>query len=342
MTIRVGVIGCGQIAKVRHIPEFAGNPAVTISALCDVEEEKAASLAREFGVKKVFTDYRELLKENLDAVSICTPNALHAEMAVAAAEAGKHVLVEKPMAVTLEQADQMIKAANENNVYLMVGQNQRLAPMHKVAKKILESKMLGRVESFRTTFGHPGPEYWSPSGKWFFQKDIAFAGSMADLGVHKADLIRYLVGDEVAEVGAFVARYEKPGDVEDNSVCILRFKNGVVGTLTTSWTYAPKEDNSTVIHCEKGTIKLGLDPNNPVKVEFSEPGRGEAVFDVPTIQTNEDGGQFNSGVIDEFVHCIQEEIPPAISGDEGRKALEIVLAAFKAAEESTIAKLPLN
>lgn len=342
MTVRVGVIGAGQIAKRRHIPEYDAHPNVTIRALCDIDEGKAATLATEYGIKKVCTDYQQILDDgDIDAVSICTPNYLHAPITIAAANAGKHILVEKPMATTLEEADAMVQAAKENEVMLMVGQNQRLAPIHQVAKRVLQSGMLGRVTSFRTTFGHPGPEYWSPTGKWFFSKKEAWAGAMADLGVHKADLMRWLIGDEVQEVAAFISCFEKPGDVDDNAICILRFKKGIIGTLTASWTYKPKEDNSTIIYCEKGTLKLAADPDNPILVEFAQPGKGEATFEVPKLQSNEAGGQSSSGVIDAFIDCLESGHAPTINGEEGRRALEIIIAAFQSADDSRVVQLPL-
>lgn len=340
MTLKVGVIGCGQIAKMRHVPEYAANPNAEIVALCDVIEEKAKKMAAEYDVPEVYTDYKELLsKADVDAVSICTPNYLHAPMTIAAAEAGKHVLVEKPMATSLEEADAMIKAAADNNVSLMVGHNQRLAPMHVIAKKVLDSGMLGKVNSFRTTFGHPGPEYWSPTAKWFFQKDKAWAGAFADLGVHKADLMRWLLGDEVVEVASFRGTFEKEADVEDNAVCILRFSKGTIGVLEASWTYKPIEDNSTIIYCEKGTLKLAAEPCRPVVAYLAQPGKGEMVFEVPGLQTNEEGGQFNSGVIDAFVNSIIAGEKPPIPGEEGRAALAIIIAAMKAGDEGTIIRL---
>lgn len=343
MTIKIGVIGCGQIARHRHIPEYAANKDVELVAFCDIDQEKARTLAAKYGGKKVFTDYQELLaQKEVQAVSICTSNYLHAPITIAAAEAGKHILVEKPMATSLKEADAMIQAAARNKVFLMVAHNQRLAPMHQIAKKIIDSGMMGRVYSVRTSFGHAGPENWSPTGKWFFKKTEAFAGAMADLGVHKADLMRWLLGKEVVEVGAFVTRLEKQGDVDDNAVCILKFADGAIGTLTASWTFKPQEDNSTIIYCEKGTLKLAAEPGRPVVAYLSEPGRGEMVFEVPKLQTNEEGGQFTSGVIDTFLECIRNDHPPAISGEEGKKALEIVLAAFRSAETGQIVKLPLR
>ncbi|SFI89894.1 Predicted dehydrogenase [Paenibacillus sp. UNC496MF] len=327
-TIRVAVVGCGAIAQRRHIPEYAVNPNVTLVAFVDPVLERANKLADEFGAK-AFASYEEMLKEiKPDAVSVCTPNYLHAQVAIAAANAGAHVLVEKPMASTDEEAATMIEAASKNGVYLMVGHNQRLMPPHVKAKAILDSGVLGRVLTFRTSFGHPGPEGWSVDGKgsWFFRRDEAIMGAMGDLGVHKSDLIRYLLGDEVAQVTGFIGTLDKKDtDIDDNATCLLRMKSGAIGTLVASWTYYKGEDNSTVLWCENGVMKIGTDPHDQIIVELRN-GSVER-HNVGAISTNEK--QQTSGVIDAFVECLVTNTPPSISGEEGRKSLAVILAAFE-------------
>lgn len=342
MAVRVGVIGTGQIARYRHIPEYASNPNVELVAFCDVVPEKARKLAEEYGVEEVFTNYEDLLAvDEIDAVSVCTPNYLHAPITIAAARAGKHILVEKPMATSLTEADEMIRAAKDNKVKLMVGHNQRLAPMHQVARKILGTGILGRITTFKTTFGHGGPEHWSPTGKWFFEKEKAFAGAMADLGIHKVDLVRWLLGEEVVSVRALTSRFEKAGTVEDNAMALLEFASGTFGVMTASWTYRPGEDNSTIFYGERGMLKIATDTKRPLILALDEPARGEMDVSVPPLQTNERGGQFNSGVIDTFIDALVNEKTPPIPGEEGRKALEIVLAALKSAETGETVRLPL-
>ncbi|HZG84809.1 Gfo/Idh/MocA family oxidoreductase [Paenibacillus sp.] len=326
--IKVAVIGCGSIAKYRHIPEYAANPNVEIVAFCDPVLERAEKFAAEHG-GKAYADYQTLLKEEkVDAVSVCTPNALHAEVSIAAANAGAHVLVEKPMAATEEEGLAMIEAAKKNNVYLMVGHNQRLMPPHVKAKEILDTGRLGKVLTFRTSFGHPGPEGWSVDGRvsWFFRKEEAIMGAMGDLGVHKSDLIRYLLGDEVSEVAAFIGTLHKEGtEVDDNATCVLRMSSGTIGTLVASWTYYRGEDNSTVLWCENGVMKIGTHPEDQVIVELRD-GSVER-YQVGAIATNT--RQTSSGVIDAFVTSIVTQTPPSISGEEGLRSLKVILAAFE-------------
>ncbi|HUC90542.1 MAG TPA: Gfo/Idh/MocA family oxidoreductase [Paenibacillus sp.] len=336
--IRVAVIGCGSISKHRHIPEYAMNPNVELVAFCDVVPARSQQYADEYGAK-AYTDYKEMLeKEQPDAVSVCLPNALHAPVTIAAAEAGAHVLVEKPMASTEEEALAMIEAAKNNGVFLMVGHNQRLMPPHVKAKQLLDSGSLGKVISFRTSFGHPGPEAWSVDGRnsWFFNKEEAIMGAMGDLGVHKADLIRYLLSDEVAEIAAFIGTIDKQGtEVDDNATCVLRMKSGAIGTLVASWTYYKGEDNSTVLWCENGVMKIGTDPEDQVIVELRN-GNVEK-YKVGAIATNEN--QTTSGVIDAFVDSIISGQPPVISGEEGLKSLKVILAAFESQETGKIVNI---
>lgn len=325
--VKVAVIGCGSISKYRHIPEYAGNSQVEFVAFVDPIIERAQHYADQYGAK-AYADYETMLAEvKPDAVSVNTPNATHAPISIAAANAGAHVLVEKPMAVTDEEAAAMIEAASKNGVKLMVGHNQRFMPPHVKAKQILASGILGKVLTFRTSFGHPGPDNWSidGAGSWFFRKDEAIMGAMGDLGVHKSDLIRWLLDDEVSDVAAFIATIDKPGDVDDNASVLLRMKSGAVGTLVASWTYYKGEDNSTILWCENGVMKIGTDHNDQVIVELRN-GTVER-HKVGAISTNDK--QESSGVIDAFVDSIVNNTTPPVTGEEGRKSLQVILGAFE-------------
>jgi UDP-N-acetylglucosamine 3-dehydrogenase len=336
--IKVAVVGCGSISKHRHIPEYGWNPNVELVAFVDPIIERAEHYAKIHG-GKAYSSYAEMLKqEKVDAVSVCTPNYLHAEVSIAAANAGAHVLVEKPMASTAEEAEAMIAAAKKNGVFLMVGHNQRLMPPHVKAKEILDTGKLGKVLTFRTSFGHPGPEGWSIDGResWFFRKEEAIMGAMGDLGVHKSDLIRWLLSDEVTQVAAFVNTLHKEGTkVDDNATCVLRMQSGAIGSLVASWTYYKGEDNSTVLWCENGVMKIGTDPEDQVIVELRD-GSVER-YKVGAISTNEK--QTSSGIVDEFVASIIAGQTPRISGEEGLRSLNVILAAFESQATGKIVSL---
>lgn len=334
--IKVGIIGCGSIAKYRHIPEYALHPSVEIVAFCDIKKERADAFAEQYG-GNAYTNYLYMLKnEQLDAVSICTPNAVHAPASIAAAQAKCHVLCEKPMATSQAEAEEMIRTAKENGVLLMIGHNQRLMPPHVKAKEVLASGILGKVLTFRTAFSHGGPEGWSADGadSWFFRKQEAFVGAMGDLGVHKVDLLLWLLEEDVVEVSAMLGTLQKAGDVDDNAVMVVRTRSGAIGTITASWTHSPGEDNSTILYCEKGILKIGTDPIDQVIVERVD-GTVEK-YQVGKIATNEEGGQTISGVIDSFVDSILTGQRVPIPGEEGLKALRVVLAALQSAEEKRL------
>jgi predicted dehydrogenase len=243
------------------------------------------------------------------------------------------------MATSYEEAEAMINAAKENGKLLMIGHNQRFVASHQKAKELLDSGELGKVYSFKTTFGHPGPEGWSVDGResWFFDKERAFIGALGDLGVHKADLIRYLLG-EVAEVGAFVETSAKEGaDVDDNAVCIVKMESGVIGNLTASWAYVDGGDNSTVIYTENAVLYLEADPKYSLMVQYKT---GEVVkYQLEKIQTNEEGGQTTSHVINHFVDSILNNRQPLITGEEGSKSLNVILAALESNETKQIVKV---
>src|SRR5690625_1752985 len=288
--LKVGVIGCGSIAKFRHLPEYEGNKDVEIVAVCDIIEERVKETAEVYGAK-AYTDYKELLADDsIDVISVCLPNYLHAPVSIAASNAGKHVLCEKPMATSREEAEAMIEAAAKNNKKLMIGHNQRFVSSHEKAREIIASGEIGKIYSFRTAFGHPGPEAWSIDGRdsWFFNKEEAFIGAMGDLGVHKTDLMRYILGEEFVETAGFVETNAKADtDIDDNAVCVLKTESGIIGTLAASWAYTAAQDNSTVIYAEKATIRLEDDPDYSLIINYTN---GEVVkYELGAIQTNEIG-----------------------------------------------------
>jgi predicted dehydrogenase len=270
----------------------------------------------------------------VDAVVVATPNYLHAPVTIAALQAGKHVLCEKPMATSAAEADAMIAAAKASGKVLMIAHNQRLAPLHIRAKQLLKSGVLGRVITFRTNFAHPGPEGWSIEGVggWFFQKEKAFVGAMGDLGVHKADLVRWLLDDEVVEVTAFVESIadKKNSDVDDNAICLLRMASGAIGSLTAGWSHNPGCDNSTVVYCEKGILRIDTDPVYNVIVELADGER--QMIKTTAMQTNDEGGQTSSGIMSTFMNSVVKGKPVAIPGEEGAKSLAVILACLESAE----------
>lgn len=338
--IRTGVIGCGKIAERLHVPDYAVCPHAEIAALCDILPAKAKALAGKWAPHAaIYTDYRKMLKEaQLDCVTVALPNYLHAPVTIAALKSGCHVLVEKPMATSADESRRMVETAKKEKRLLMVNQSQRRFPAHVKAKEVIDSGILGRIIHVTAQFGHAGPEYWSPTGKWFFNRKQARFGAMADLGVHKADLVRFLTGKEVAEVSAYFARLEKKNaDVEDNFVSCLKFTDGTVGTLCASWTVKGMEANYTILHCANGSLRICELPGRPLVANLVKP-ECEIVFNVPPPVTNYEGS-WGIDVSGAFVRACLGLEKPFCPGEEGMKSLEVILSAEKAALTGRSVKL---
>ena len=329
--IRVGIIGCGKIAQVRHLPEYAANPHVELAGYYDLNTQRAQEMAAQYG-GKVYDSYFDLLNDpSIDAVSICVENRSHAEITTYALYAGKHVLCEKPMAVTLAECESMVAAAEFNGKHLMVGHNMRFDPVHRRAKELLEAGVIGDIITFRTTIGNAGPEGWSPDrDAWFFDKDKAAMGALSDLGIHKLDLLQYLTGQTVIETTAKVMTLNKHDDhghfigVDDNALCILRMNGGAVGTLAASWTVYGKECNSTCLYGTKG-IMLIYNNNNPAApIEVRNLDGTSTTYNIPP--------ETNSGVIDEFVAALEQNREPEVSGKEALSTMRAIFGSIKSSE----------
>ena len=345
--IRVGLLGCGKIAQVRHIPEYLANPDAEIRGFYDIDLGRAREMAAKFGGKAYETPEALLADPEIDAVSICAINHAHAALSIQALKAGKHVLCEKPMATTPEDCEEMVRVANETGKFLMIGQNQRLAKAHVVAKELLQQGLIGKVVTFRTTFGHGGPETWSITpGKntWFFDKKRAAMGAMADLGVHKTDLIQFLLDQRVVRTTARLATLDKCGadgqliGVDDNAFCVYEMSGGVMGTMTASWTYYGAEDNSTILYGTKGIMRIYDDPAHSITVKLLS--GEEKVYDVEQIQTNDN--QTASGVIDLWVDCLKNNRAPEISGQSAITAMRAVFASIESSETGRTVEIPAN
>lgn len=333
---RIGIIGCGKIAQTRHIPEYQASGKAELAAFYDINKERAAEIAALSG-GKAYDSVDELLDSGLDAVSVCTSNTTHAAITIKALEKGVSVLCEKPMAVTLEEAEAMAEAAKKSGKVLMIGQNQRLNKTHRTARELIRRGDIGRVLSFRTIFGHGGPETWSVDpGKntWFFDRNKAAMGAMADLGIHKTDLIDFLLDDEVSKVSAVVTTLDKkdasgnPIGVDDNSICIYTMKSGIVGTMSASWTYYGEENNSTVIYGTEGIMDIYGGSGHSIVITGKD--GSHVYYDIDKMQTND--AQTSSGVIDEFLLSLDRGWAE-ISASSVLPAMKAVFAAIRSSNE---------
>ncbi|HJA25525.1 MAG TPA: Gfo/Idh/MocA family oxidoreductase [Candidatus Fournierella merdigallinarum] len=346
--IKIGLIGCGQIAKLRHAPEYAAHPECEIAGVFDLNEEKARALADCYGAR-TYASAQELLASDIDAVSICAANAAHCRYTLMALRAMKNVLCEKPMAMSLEECGAMVETARQTDRVLMIAQNQRLNQAHQLVRSLVAQGEIGRLLAFQLTFGHSGPENWTGQpDPWFFRKNSAGLGALGDLGVHKIDLLRYLTGDEVSQVAAMTGTLDKrladgsPADVEDNACLLLRMCSGAVGTIRASWTFYGQEDNSTVLYGTRGSIHVYTDPARAVVVRNRD--GTERAFTERNMATNAqqlEGKGENTGVIDAFIRAILSGGPSCADGEDVLKTMRVVFAAEQAArEQKTIVLTP--
>ncbi len=344
--IGVAIAGCGKIARTRHAPEYQANPNAGLIGVYDENRERAEELAGQYGCK-VYGSYEELLADKeVEAVSICTPNASHSAHTVLALEAGKDVLCEKPMASSVEEAQCMMDTQRRTGRILMLGHNQRLVRTHIRAKELLEAGAIGEILSIQTNFKHSGPESWSVErgNTWFFAKNKAAFGVLGDLGSHKFDLVRYLLGDEIQSIFATLQTLDKRDasgrliDLEDNAICVFKMRKGIPGTMIVSWTNYGVEDNSTVIYGTKGTMKIFASELDDIVVDLRD--GTSARHHVSPMSTNT--AQLASGIIDAFIKTILEGGEPPVTGLDGRNTLACLEAAKKSSEAGTWVEVDLN
>jgi UDP-N-acetylglucosamine 3-dehydrogenase len=325
--VRVAVIGAGLVAQRSHLPAYAAVEEADIAAIVSGRIETARVAAERFGVPRVLVTWQDVVSDpEIDAVDICTPNALHAPIAIAAARAGKHVLVEKPMAVTVDEADAMIAAARAAGVVLMVAHNLRFVPVFETIKEIVAAGTIGRLLAVRSAFMHAGPdEAWGATSDWFWRAELAGGGSMLDLGIHMIDLVRWFVDRPVIEVTAMTARRIKPTFADDSAIALLRFEGDVLASVQSSWAARPFPDRHIMIHGELGYVSMSGSAAEPLAVHLVSEEGSRAV--VPTIPDTSTLG--NPYV--HFIRCIQQGIRPLTSGEEGRASLAVALAAYESA-----------
>ena len=343
----MGIIGCGSIARLRHAPEYKENPFVDKIVFYDRNFDRAEALATMFDGTVAKSIDELLVDPSVQVISDCSSNENHHLFSTKALLHGKHVLCEKPISLTIEHAKKIVNAQKESGKKLMVANNQRFTRAHRKAKEIIKSEELGRVLTFRTTFGHSGPEQWGinkTNSTWFFQKERSGLGIAGDLGIHKVDLLHYLLDDEIEQVSAFQGVLDKvneknePIEVCDNIVCSLKTKKGRIGTACFSWTYYGEEDNSTIIYCEKGILKIYHSDQYELEVIKKDSQKVQYQFD--SMQTND--SQTNSGVIDAFIECIRLDQTSPVTGEDAITGLKVIIGIIEAAETNRVVTIDLD
>lgn len=329
--LRAALIGCGNIGAGGHLPTYAHVPEAELVAVCDAVEELAHAAAECSGAT-VYTDYQQFLaRDDIDMVDICLPTYLHAQAAIAAMEAGKHVLCEKPMAHTLEDADAMIEAAQANGVKLMIGQVRHFDLRYASIKAQLDAGKVGRPVFIRRAERQFLP---FPSDAWQWDQKRG-GGVILDIGVHATDLFRWLFGQEAVEVYA-VARSVREAAREagsfDHAMITCKFDGGGVGFAETSWAY-PNGFGGTLyaqldVVGTEGKIQYADKDTNPMLAYTTEKGHELPRYS-KFMSTTEYAFEEE---IHHFVRCVLDDREPTVSPQDARAALEIALAAQRSAE----------
>lgn len=325
-----GLIGCGRIAP-RHAQSIRDLLGARLAAVADVVETRVRHFAEEYGAEP-YLDYRALLERpDIDIVNICTPSGMHARMTIDALNAGKHVVVEKPMALTLQDADQMIAAARANARRLCIVLQNRYNPPMQDLRRVVDSGRLGRLLLGNATVRWYRPqEYYDDGwhGTWAMD-----GGALMNQSIHHIDALQWLMGD-VESVFAHTATLAHGMEAEDTGVGVIRFKNGALGGVEGSTiTYPENLEGSVALFGEHGSVKVGGTALNR-KVFWKVAGELEherelltrEEVDPPSIY-----GYSHKSVLADMMAAVQEDREPKTDGNEGRRSVALVLALYESA-----------
>lgn len=331
---RFGIIGCGRIAP-RHADSLAEIEGTKLVQVCDVIESRARHFAEKYDTEYCL-DYHELLvNPDIDIVNICTPSGLHAEMAIAALRAGKHVIVEKPMAMNVADADRMIAAAKEMNRKLcIVLQNRYNPPMQDFYKAVRDDK-IGRVLLGSVTVRWYRPQEYYNDG-WHGTKSMD-GGALMNQSIHHVDALQWLVGVPVKSVFAYTATLAHQMEAEDVGVVTVRFENGALATIEGSTvTYPQNLEASVALFGEKGSLKVGGTALNR-KVFWKIAGEIEHEKELLTREEVDPPSVYGAShrhVLEDMISAVEEDREPQTNGVEGRKSLALVSAMYESARTS--------
>ncbi len=339
--IRFGLIGCGRISAnhVRAFQDHAGD--CELAAVCDTVQERAEATARSCGVEPYTDCARMLERDDIDAVSICTPSGLHPAHGILAARAGKHVVSEKPMAISLDSCDELIHACDQNGVRLFVVKQNRLNTTMQLLKRAVDKGRFGRIYGAYVNVFWQRPQAYYDLAKWRGTWEFD-GGAFMNQASHYVDTIHWLIG-EVESVMAVTGTLGRKIEAEDSGSAVLKFRNGAIGAINVSMLVYPKNmEGSITVIGEKGTVKLGgVAINRFEKWDFAEYDDDdklvmEANYEPPNVY-----GFGHTAYYRNVLDVLKGRSEPETDGRSGRKSLELILAIYKSAREGTRVALPL-
>jgi len=359
--LRAALIGCGRIGTKKHIEAFAANSdLIDLVAVCDLVPEKAERAAEEYknrcelcvvrcGEKtltnnlqpttcndqrmpSVITDYSKLCADDIDFVTIATESGNHYKNTIDFLSAGKHVLVEKPMALSSEHMDQMIALSREKNLKLAVCVQNRFNPPVQELRKAIDSGKFGRVFTATARILWNRNEEYYKQGSWRGTWAMD-GGTIMNQCAHNIDLLQWMLGGEVQEIFAMTENYNHPYiETEDFGAAIVRFKNGSIGIIEGTANVYPRNLEETLsVFGEKGTVVLGGLAVNKIQTWKFEGEESHPFMNLPDPDTVYGSGHIT--VFKDFARAIIDDREPFVNGEEGKKSVEIILGIYKSARE---------
>lgn len=328
--LKLGLIGAGAIGEV-HLEGFQKNPNCEVIAVAARTREHVQEAAKKFNIPKQFTgeEWKNLLKENIDAVNICTPNYLHAPMILESIKRNVHILCEKPIAIALHELDIVEKALRKKNLIFYTAFNKRYNSLFSIIKKIIDEGTLGKIVNSRYYLSHYGPyKSWRAKSKerWFYDSQKAGGGVLLDLGVHCIDLLRYIIGEYKNIEGISYHTFCIDMIHEDSSNVNFTFQDGSLGLISVSWCNYPSE--FIEIKGIKGTLTINTTTNrfgvSPPKLK-----RNKLIKQIMNLKNV--GGNTHHLLIDDFVNSIRNNGYSRLSPRfiDGKRAVEFVVDAYK-------------
>ena len=339
--VRIALVGCGRISQT-HFDAIVRVEGLEISAVCDVMPDRARA-AGEANSVPAFTSYEKMLREaSCDAVAICTPSGLHPHQGILAARAGKHVISEKPMAITLSAADELVAACDEASVHLFVVKQNRLNPSVQLLRRAIDKGRFGRIYLANSTVRWSRPqEYYDAAdwrGTWEFD-----GGAMMNQASHYIDLMQWLIGP-VQSVMAQTATLARRIEVEDTGVALVKFRNGALGVIeVTMLTFPRNLEGSFTVLGEKGTVRVGGTAVNRIETwQFADHDPDDDQVAAAATNPGSIYGFGHEGYYRNVLAVLRGDARPDTDGRSGRKSLELILGIYESAKSGREVPVPLR
>jgi UDP-N-acetyl-2-amino-2-deoxyglucuronate dehydrogenase len=346
--LKYALVGCGRIAPNHIAAAIANSAKLDIAAICDLDAGKMEKLKQKFGLENVrcYTDYKQMLEtEKPSLTAVATDSGMHAQVALAAIESGSNVIVEKPIAMSLADADKLIAAAKAKHVKLCANHQNRFNSSIRQIRSALEAGRFGRLYHADAHILWRRDENYYADGDWR-GKWASDGGTLMNQCIHNIDLLRWMMGDDIDEVTAYTARLAHPYiEAEDLGLAIIKFSNGSFGTVEGTVNVFPKNLEETLyIFGENGTVKAGGSAVNTIDEwsfadNLDDPAEIKKRFGEipPNIY-----GFGHTPLYADMISAIENDRAPYVDGEAGRRALELVLAIYLSAARGQPVKLPLN